>query len=149
MAVVGSGVLSCLSSQFLFIGLGVISTTFGLLLSLVAGALVATKRLAILTDGLDLVEATGDGFETFRFRFEALSFFTSALIKGLVALSAVLATGFAILWGLNWGIVETKWLAIRVFVGVSGLLALIGWGLGLPFWRAFEILMRKTTPRRD
>jgi hypothetical protein len=141
--VAGCGIAACLTSQFLFVGLGVISTTLGLLVSLSAGVLIATERLRIVTDGLDRAKPDGAGFQVFQFRFDALSFFAAALIKGLVALSAVIATGFTILWGLKWGIVETKWLAIRVFVGVAGLLVLVGWGLGLPFWDGFRTLMKK------
>lgn len=149
VAVVILGVSSCLASQFLFIGLGVISTSFGFLLSLIAGILLATERFAVITQGVGRTQlAAGDpaSIEAFRFRWESLRFFTSAALKGLIGLAAVLATGFTILWGLGWGIVETKWLAVRIFTGIAGLLTLVGWGIGLPFWRAFLTLSERADP---
>jgi|GEM_PF-2807438 len=137
------GTTACLTSQFLFIGLGIISTSFGILLSLIAGVLLATERFKVVTQGLEEVQLNANdctSAERFRFRWDSLKFLTSAVLKGLIGLAAVLATGFTILWGLKWGIVETKWLAYRIFTGISGLLILVGWGIGLPFWRGFVTL---------
>jgi hypothetical protein len=130
----------------LFIGLGIISTSFGLLLSLIAGVLLATDRFAVVMNGIEDVKLVADdctSAERFHFRWESLRFLTSAVLKGLVGLAAVLATGFTILWGLKWGIVETKWLAYRIFTGISGLLIMVGWGIGLPFWRGFMTLCER------
>jgi len=149
VAVVIVGVASCLASQFLFIGLGIISTSFGFLLSLVAGVLLATERFAVITQGAERTQLAANdraSIEAFRFRWESLRFFTSAALKGLIGLAAVLATGFTILWGLGWGIVETKWLAVRIFTGIAGLLTLVGWGIGLPFWKAFLTLSKRADP---